>query len=93
MLSARNPHDADRIERAINWLGQNYSVAHNPGSHVNLLYYLYGLDRVGRLTARRFIPLPRARTARAGRLVPRSGRAAGPRSRQPVRVLGRHWSR
>jgi hypothetical protein len=55
---ARNPHDADRIERAINWLGQNYSVAHNPGGHVNLLYYLYGLERVGRLTARRFIPLP-----------------------------------
>jgi hypothetical protein len=54
----RDPHDADRVERAINWLGQNYSVAHNPGSHVNLLYYLYGLERVGRLTARRFIPLP-----------------------------------
>ena len=24
---------------------------------INVLYYLYGLERVGRLTARRFIPL------------------------------------
>jgi hypothetical protein len=56
--NAREPDDAERVERAIRWLGQNYSVSHNPGTHINLLYYLYGLERVGRLTARRFLPLP-----------------------------------
>ena len=39
------------------WLGKNYSVTHNPGvGGMNVLYYLYGLERVGRLTAKRFIP-------------------------------------
>jgi hypothetical protein len=55
---ARPIGDTERIERAISWLGQHYSVAHNPGSHSWLLYYLYGLDRVGRLSSRQFIPLP-----------------------------------
>lgn len=51
--------DADRVERGLRWLGQNYSVTHNPGTGgANLLYYLYGLERAGRLSARRFIPLP-----------------------------------
>jgi len=52
----------NRIGRAVHWLGQHYSVTSNPGmgrgTGVNLLYYLYGLERVGRLTAQRFIPLP-----------------------------------
>jgi hypothetical protein len=55
------PHrdnDDDRINRGMLWLGKNYSVAHNPGpTGMNVLYYLYGLERVGRLTAKRFIPL------------------------------------
>ena len=60
----RDTKDADNIERGLQWLGQHYSVTHNPGSGgANLLYYLYGLERTGRLTARRFLPLP----ARAGR--------------------------
>ena len=54
--------DSDRIERAWQWLGQHYSVARNPGTNIHLLYYLYGLERAGRLTAQRFIPL----AARAG---------------------------
>jgi hypothetical protein len=49
--------DADRIELGLQWLGRHYSVAHNPGTGQYLLYYLYGLERVGRLTARRFLPL------------------------------------
>jgi hypothetical protein len=56
------PHDdkdADRVERGLRWLGQHYSVTHNPGAGANLLYYLYGLERVGRYTAKRFLPLPR----------------------------------
>jgi hypothetical protein len=55
---AHSSGDSDRIERAIQWLGKNYSVTHNPGAgNTWALYYLYGLERVGRLTARRFIPL------------------------------------
>ena len=49
----------DSLERAINWLGRNFMVRGNPGrrgqSQVWHFYYLYGLERVGRLTARRFI--------------------------------------
>jgi hypothetical protein len=56
------PRDAtktDRIERGLQWLGQNYSVRENPrGGGAHLLYYLYGLERVGRLSSRRFLPLP-----------------------------------
>lgn len=60
--------DEDRIERGLQWLGRHYSVARNPGvgGDIWLLYYLYGLERAGRLTARRFIPLP-ARPGQADR--------------------------
>jgi hypothetical protein len=51
------PGADDTLERAIVWMGRNFSVGRNPGAggvgwH---LYYLYGLERVGRMTARRFI--------------------------------------
>jgi len=47
----------DRVVRALQWLGKNFSVTHNPGGAPQtwLLYYLYGLERVGRMTAHRFI--------------------------------------
>ncbi len=49
----------DRIQRALQWLGseQHFTVHHNPGmsDRTWVLYYLYGLERVGRLTAHRFI--------------------------------------
>ncbi len=47
----------DRLDRALQWLGRNFSVTRNPGGPGQgwLLYYLYGVERVGRLTARRFI--------------------------------------
>ena len=53
----QNPSDADRIERALQWLGSNFAVTHNPGMTGGTwqYYYLYCLERVGRLTARRFI--------------------------------------
>jgi len=55
----RDDKDADRIERGMQWLGRNYSVTQNPGrGRFWTLYYLYGLERAGRLTARRFISLP-----------------------------------
>lgn len=48
----------DSLDRAIGWLARNFSVTRNPGSTSPSqwhYYYLYGLERVGRLTARRFI--------------------------------------
>ena len=45
------------MEKALNWLGENFSVSRNPNYPGGMwqLYYLYGLERAGRLTARRFI--------------------------------------
>jgi hypothetical protein len=46
----------DSIDRALSWLGRYYSVTQNPGqANAYWLYYLYGLERVGRLTAQRFM--------------------------------------
>jgi len=44
-----------RVDRALVWLGDNYSVTVNPGQGGFLSYYLYGLERAGRLTAQRFL--------------------------------------
>jgi hypothetical protein len=54
------PHEADPdIEEGLQWLAKHFSVTRNPGvferSHSWHFYYLYGLERVGRLTARRKI--------------------------------------
>ncbi len=52
----------DAVDRGLAWLDRNFSVHTNPsgagrGATRNswLLYYLYGLERAGRLSARRFI--------------------------------------
>lgn len=49
--------DDSRIQRGLQWLGRNFSVSGNPGARGQtwMLYYLYGVERVGRLTAQRFI--------------------------------------
>jgi len=47
--------DDDRVERAMQWLGRRMKVSGNPGFPAWHFYYLYGIERVGRLTARRFI--------------------------------------
>ena len=48
-----------RISRGLNWLGKHFSVRTNPGHAVGsdsyFYYYLYALERVGRLTANRFV--------------------------------------
>lgn len=45
-----------RIERGLTWLARNFTVRQNPqGGNIWLFYYLYGLERVGRLSALRFI--------------------------------------
>ena len=54
----------DVVEKALKWLGDRFSVRENPielsGAgpaikRVHLYYYLYCLERVGRLTGRRFL--------------------------------------
>ena len=44
------------LERGLEWLAKRFSVNENPSSGQTwFYYYLYGLERVGRFTARRFI--------------------------------------
>ncbi len=56
-----NPQqDHQKLELALQWLGQHFSVTINPStraerSSAGVLYYLYGMERVGRLTGRRFL--------------------------------------
>ena len=47
--------DSNAVDRGLLWLGKQFSVRKNPGERSWLLYYLYGVERVGRLTGRRFI--------------------------------------
>ena len=50
------------IEKGLDWMGRNFSVRHNPVEgrrfgdplEENSLYYLYAMERVGRITAQRF---------------------------------------
>ena len=44
----------DAVAAGERWLGTQFSVKQNPGKGSWLLYYLYGLERAGRLTGRRF---------------------------------------
>ena len=55
--AAEESGDDRAIQRGLRWLARPdvFSVTHNPGSRQWLLYYLYGVERVGRLTAQRFI--------------------------------------
>lgn len=43
------------LDRAFDWLTNGFSVYRNPGTEFWHSYYLYALERVGRMTARRFI--------------------------------------
>ena len=53
----KTDQEKDPVERALQWLGDRFSVRANPGSATGgtLYYYLYALERVGRLSGRRFI--------------------------------------
>jgi hypothetical protein len=47
--------DNDVVEKGLAWLGAKFTVEQNPGSGAEWqLYYLYGIERVGRLSGRRF---------------------------------------
>ncbi|WP_417739053.1 DUF4159 domain-containing protein [Rosistilla oblonga] len=47
--------ERDPIQAGLDWLGKNFLVSANPGVRVHGLYYLYALERVGRLTGHRLI--------------------------------------
>ncbi|QDT07835.1 hypothetical protein K227x_62640 [Rubripirellula lacrimiformis] len=46
----------DPVEAGLDWLGRNFTTLVNPGGNgMTLYYYIYALERVGRLSGRRFI--------------------------------------
>jgi hypothetical protein len=48
--------DKDPVEEGLAWLGRNFTLQVNPGGDsFTFYYYLYALERVGRLSGRRFI--------------------------------------
>jgi len=52
----RTPHSNRPLRRGIEWLGRHFAVGINPGEQGGMwpLYFLYGVERAGRLSARRF---------------------------------------
>lgn len=51
------PAERDPVQAGLDWLSDRFSVRVNPGASgsASLYYYLYALERVGRMTGRRFI--------------------------------------
>ncbi|MCY3020488.1 MAG: DUF4159 domain-containing protein [Planctomycetota bacterium] len=48
------PSDA-RIQKALGWLGERFTVRANPGCSAHHFYYLYALERIGVLTGQKYI--------------------------------------
>ncbi len=49
-------NDPDKVTDALQWLSRYFTLQANPGGTVDtFFYYLYALERVGRLSGRRFI--------------------------------------
>jgi len=44
-----------RLEKGFQWLSSHFSVTRNPGAKSNYYYYMYGLERAGVLSGRKFI--------------------------------------
>lgn len=53
-ICCQPPEPNEALERAFRWMGRNFSVQTNPLYDTWWLYYLYGLERSGRLSGRRF---------------------------------------
>jgi hypothetical protein len=53
----QRPIADDSLQRGLDWLGRAFNVSANPGRNQGnwALYYLYAMERAGRLTARRFV--------------------------------------
>ncbi len=54
-LGEKQPAADEQIERGIGWLDRHFSVHENPSSGNYLYYYLYSLERVGRILDTEFI--------------------------------------
>lgn len=48
------PVENESLDRGIKWLERSFAIGHNPGGGSATLYYLYGLERAGRLSGKRF---------------------------------------
>jgi hypothetical protein len=46
--------DDDALEKGLRWMERNFTAGRNPGDQRWLLYYLYGVERAGRLSGKRF---------------------------------------
>ncbi len=53
-LCCRMQPDNKPLEKALAWMGRHAGVGNNPGNSERILYYAYGVERAGRLSARRF---------------------------------------
>lgn len=42
------------LERGLKWMANHFAAGHNPNSNNWVLYYLYGVERAGRLSGQRF---------------------------------------
>lgn len=49
------PDRGEAIRKGIDFLGRGFSVQTNPGDSFNFFYYMYALERVGRLSGQRLI--------------------------------------
>ena len=59
IICCRSTEDSELIAKAIDWLARNFNVRGNPigrgrANSKTQLYYLYGMERAGRLSGRRF---------------------------------------
>lgn len=55
-LCCRMQQEDQALEKALAWMGRerNFRVGFNPGNNERILYYAYGIERAGRMSARRF---------------------------------------
>ena len=51
----QDPEINKELEKGLDWLAKHFSAGNNSGSpHSNVLYYIYGAERAGRLSGQRF---------------------------------------
>ena len=53
-LKNSDPTESPEIERALDWMGKNYSVASNPKTNRHNWYWMYSAERTGRILDREF---------------------------------------
>src|SRR5205823_2543859 len=60
----------DPLANAMQWMGDHFRVSQNPNHRIGgwWLYYLYALERVGRMSGQRFFVTTRQAAGRGGRL-------------------------